>query len=299
MVTASRADLPGATPGPGPAGTIIETEALVPGLIHRMRFVAPAIARKRRAGQFILLRVDADGERIPLTIADADPNEGTLTIVWQVVGLTTSKLAQLRAGDRLLDVAGPLGLPTHIEPWGRVACVCGGIGTAPMYPIAQALRAAGNEVDTIIGARTKDLLILGGEMAQASDRVLFCTDDGSLGYHGFVSGLLDERIAAGERYGHVFAIGPVPMMKATVAVAKKHGIAATVSLNPVMVDGTGMCGGCRVTVNAETKFCCVDGPEFDGWGVDFDELQKRLASYREYERRALEAHDCRIGLGGR
>ncbi len=276
---------------------ILSVEALLPGLVYRMKFSAPNIARKRKPGQFILLRIDECGERIPLTIADANADEGSLTIIWQVVGLTTTQLSQMKAGQYLLDVAGPLGEPTEIENFGRVACVGGGIGVAPMYPIVEGLKAAGNEVHTIIGSRNKDLLILEKEMSAHSDRVGVCTDDGSAGFKGFVSQLLDNWMTEDGVYDHVFAIGPVPMMKATVAVAEKHKAPITVSLNPIMVDGTGMCGGCRVTVHGETKFCCVDGPEFDGHGVDFDELTRRLAAYKEYEKMALEDHKCKLGRG--
>jgi ferredoxin/flavodoxin---NADP+ reductase len=274
---------------------ILSVEALLPGLVYRMKFSAPNIARKRKPGQFILLRIDEVGERIPLTIADANADEGSLTIIWQVVGFTTTQLSEMEPGQFLLDVAGPLGEATEVEKFGRVACVGGGIGVAPLFPIVEALKAAGNEVNTIVGSRNKDLLILENEMRAHSDRLGICTDDGSAGFKGFVSQLLDNWMTEDGAFDHVFAIGPVPMMKATVAIAKKYEVPITVSLNPIMVDGTGMCGGCRVTVHGETKFCCVDGPEFDGHGVDFDELTRRLGAYKEYEKIAMEKHDCKIG----
>ncbi len=276
---------------------ILSVEALLPGLVYRMKFLAPHIARKRNPGQFILLRIDEVGERIPLTIADANAEEGSLTIIWQVVGFTTTQLSEMEPGQFILDVAGPLGEATEIKNFGRVACVGGGIGVAPLFPIVEALKAAGNEVSTIIGSRNKDLLILENEMRANSDRVGVCTDDGSAGFKGFVSQLLDNWMIEDGVFDHVFAVGPVPMMKATVAIAKKYEAPITVSLNPIMVDGTGMCGGCRVTVRGETKFCCVDGPEFDGHGVDFDELTRRIGAYKEYEKKAMEEHACKIGRG--
>jgi len=277
---------------------ILAKDVLLEGSVYRARIKAPHIANKRKAGQFIILRTDDDGERIPLTIADADPKEGSITLIWQVVGVTTQRLAAKKVGEALVDLAGPLGKPTHIEKWGKVVCVCGGIGTAPLFPIAQALTNAGNEVHTIIGARNKDLLILEKEMAGVSHEVGICTDDGTKGFKGFVSQLLEKWVGEGKEFKQAFAIGPVPMMRATVGSCGKFNIPCEVSLNPIMVDGTGMCGGCRVTVGGETKFCCVDGPEFDGHKVDFAELMKRLGSYRDHEAEAKEKHSCKIGLGG-
>ena len=215
---------------------IVSKEVLQEGVVYRMKVKAPAIAKKRKAGQFLIFRTDEEGERFPLTIADADPVEGTVTIIWQVVGVSTMRLAEKNVGDHLVDVAGPLGRPTHMQNWGRVACICGGIGTAPLYPIAEALKKAGNEVHTIIGARTKDLLILVDEMKKVSDFVEICTDDGSAGFKGFVSQLLEKWIVEDKKdFKQCFAIGPVPMMKATAAVAKKYSLPTTVSLNSAAV----------------------------------------------------------------
>jgi len=277
---------------------ILSQEVLVPGLIYRMRFSAPDIAKKKQPGQFILIRIDETGERVPLTIADADPNEGSLTIIWQIAGYTTLKLSKMKVGEYIQDVSGPLGLPTELRKWGKVVCVGGGIGVAPLFPIVQGLKKFGNEVHTIIGSRNKDLLVLLEEMSGISDRFGICTDDGTEGFKGFVSQLLENWLTEeGAGYEHAFVIGPVPMMKATVAVTKKFNLPTTVSLNPIMVDGTGMCGCCRVTVHGETKFACVQGPEFDGHGVDFDELTRRLSAYKEYEEKALAVHNCKIGPG--
>ena len=277
---------------------ILSKEELVPESVFRMKIKSPEIAKKRKAGQFVVLRTDEEGERIPLTIADADPVQGSITLIWQVVGVSTMRLAAKKVGESLADFAGPLGKPTHIENWGKVVCVCGGIGTAPLYPIAQALTKAGNEVYTIIGARNKDLLILVDEMKKICHQVEICTDDGSIGFKGFVSQLLEKWLTENNyKFNQCFAIGPVPMMKATAAVTKKYNLPTMVSLNPIMVDGTGMCGGCRVTIAGETKFCCVDGPEFDGHAVDYDELTQRLSAYRDHEEQARKLHQCRIGLG--
>ena len=261
---------------------IVRKKELVPGTIE-FWIEAPLIARKRKAGQFVILRGSETGERIPLTIADANPEEGTICVVFQVVGRGTEELAALEEGDGILDLAGPLGKPTHIEKVGHVVCVGGGLGIGPVHPIAQALKAAGNKVTPIIGARSKDLLIMEDRMRAASHELIVCTDDGSYGIHGFVTTALQQLIEQGVKIDQVVAIGPAVMMKAVVNVTKPHGIPTVVSLNTIMVDGTGMCGCCRVTVGGETKFVCVDGPEFDGFGVDFDELMQRLATYREEE----------------
>jgi len=262
---------------------------------------APRIARKRKAGQFVVVRAGERGERIPLTIAGSDPARGSITLVFQEAGKSTIEMGRMEAGEELLDVAGPLGRPTHVERFGVVAAIGGGIGVAPVKPIAEAMKAAGNRVIGIIGARTKDLVILEEEMRAASDELLVSTDDGSYGRKGFVSDVLKGLLDAGRRIDLVVAIGPVPMMRAVVAVAKERNLPAVVSLNPIMVDGTGMCGGCRVTVGGQTKFVCVDGPEFDGHKVDFDELVKRQATYKaeEAESRRIFDEGCRLAGEGR
>ncbi len=257
--------------------------------VNRYRINAADIARRRQAGQFIILRIDEDGERIPLTIADADPGAGTLTLVVQEVGKTTARMTRLKPGDRLMDVVGPLGSPTHIEKFGTVVVIGGGIGIAPAHPIVQALKEAGNRVVSILGARTKSLVIMEEEMRRASDEVLICTDDGSYGTHGLVTDVLKERIESKGKPDLVFAIGPVIMMKFVCKLTREYDIPTMVSLNPIMVDGTGMCGGCRVSVGGKSKFACVEGPEFDGHQVDFEELVKRQAFYREQEK---ESYEC-------
>ena len=260
--------------------------------VVRMVLEAPAIARKRRAGQFVVLIMDEKGERIPLTIVDSDPRRGTITIIFQVVGKTTAAMSAMKAGDAFRDVQGPLGNPTDIRRAGQVVCIGGGVGVGVVYPLAAALKQAGNRVISIIGARTKSLLILEEEMKRVSDRLIVATDDGSYGFHGFVSAVLQQLIDAGERIDEVFAIGPVPMMKVIAEVTRPHGIKTTVSLNPIMVDATGMCGACRVSVGGKTKFTCVDGPEFDGHQVDFDLLTSRLRMYCRQESEAYERYRC-------
>lgn len=274
---------------------ILAKESLAPK-VTRYLIAAPKIARKRRAGQFVVVRLHAGGERIPLTIADADAARGTITLVVQEVGKTTAEMSRMRVGDRLADVVGPLGLPTHIERLGTVVCVGGGIGIAPLHPIVQALAAAGNRVLTILGARSAELLILEDEMARLSERLLVCTDDGSKGTKGFVSEVLQRLIESGERIDAVVAIGPAIMMKVVCEVTRPHGIKTLVSLNPVMVDGTGMCGGCRVKVGEKVMFACVDGPDFDGHQVDFEDLMFRLQRFKPEEKVALERwqQGCRI-----
>jgi len=263
--------------------------------VNRYRIHSPQIAERRKAGQFIILRIDDQGERIPLTIADADPQEGSLTLVVQEVGKSTARMTQLKPGDVLRDVVGPLGAPTHVEKHGTVIIVGGGIGIAPAHPIAQAMRAAGNKVVSILGARTKGLIIMEEEMQKASDQVIVCTDDGSYGKKGLVTDAIKEWVQANGKAGLVVAIGPVIMMKFVSKLTKELGIPTVVSLNPIMVDGTGMCGGCRVTVGGKTKFACVEGPEFDGHQVDFDELTRRQAFYREQEQEAY--HRCKLETG--
>ncbi len=244
----------------------------------------PQIARKCQPGQFIILRIDEDGERVPLTIADFDRDDGTITLIFQEVGHTTRQLGALAVGDKLLDLAGPLGKATHIAKFGTVVCVGGGIGVAPVYPIARAFREAGNKVISIIGARNADLLIMEKEMAAASDVLHITTDDGSKGRKGLVIHPLQEMIDAGEKINLVMAIGPVIMMRSVANVTKAHDIPTLVSLNPIMVDGTGMCGGCRVSIGGKNKFACVDGPEFDAHQVDFDGLMVRQRMYHEHEK---------------
>jgi len=270
---------------------IVEKVALSENVV-KMILEAPAIARKRRAGQFIVLLMDEKGERIPLTIVDSDPEKGTITIIFQVVGKTTAAMAGMNVGDHFSDVQGPLGNPTDIKKIGQVVCIGGGVGVGVVYPLAAALKQAGNRVISIIGARTKDLLILEEEMKQVSDRLIVATDDGSYGFHGFVSTVLQKLIDEGEKIEEVFAIGPVPMMKVTANLTRPYGIKTVVSLNPIMVDATGMCGACRVSVGGKTRFTCVDGPEFDGHQVDFDLLTSRLRMYCDQESLAYEKHRC-------
>ncbi len=256
-------------------------------LIWRMRVEVPRLVSKAQAGQFVILRVDDAGERVPMSIAGLDKDQGLLTIVYQVVGKTSAQMTTVPVGGELADCVGPLGLPSHVEKWGTACVIGGGIGIAPIYPIAQAYRKAGNKVITIIGSRTKDLLFYEEEHRAAADELHVCTDDGSYSFHGFVSDKLKELIGGGVVVNMVMAIGPVPMMKVVSNLTKQYGVPTWVSLNPLMIDGTGMCGGCRVAVKGETKFACVDGPDFDGHQVDYDLLTKRLAAYREQERQAM------------
>ncbi len=262
---------------------IMSNEILAPNL-HRMVIQAPAIARARQPGQFVMVRGGKGEERIPLTIGDADTVFGTITLFIQAIGASTSKIVARLPGDSLSDVAGPLGMPTEIKRWGRVACIGGGVGTAVLFPLAKALAEAGNEVTTIIGGRGKPYIILADELAAFSDLICITTEDGSLGRRGFVTAELEDMINSPlRRPDAVFAVGPVPMMRAITEMTRPCGIETIVSLNPIMIDGTGMCGGCRVTVGGEAKFACVDGPEFDGHLVDFDGLADRLTMYREHE----------------
>lgn len=263
-------------------------------LIFRLRVNAPQIAKKRKAGQFIILRIEKDGERIPLTIANADAQEGWIEIIFQAAGRSTKLLSMLNEGDALHDLVGPLGKPTHIENFGRCLCIGGGVGTAPLYPIVRALKNAGNHVTTIIGARSKDIVILEQEMKAASDELYVATDDGTYGFHGFVTDLFKKLISEGKKYDFAIVIGPPMMMKFTTALTIQAGIHTYASLNPIMVDGTGMCGGCRVTVFNETKFACVDGPEFDAAGVDWDEMLKRLNTYKTFEQQSTQTHECKL-----
>ncbi len=272
--------------------TIVKREEMAEGTIILNEIEAPLIARKAKPGQFVILKANEEGERIPLTMADTDPERGTITIVYMVVGKSTAIFRDLQVGDAYQDVIGPLGKPTHLEKVGKVVCVGGGTGVAVLHPITRGLKEIGNEVICIIGARNKGLLILEEQMRAASHDLRVCTDDGSYGHHGFVTEVLKEVLQAGE-VKLVVAIGPVPMMKAVSNLTKEYAVATMVSLNPIMVDGTGMCGGCRVTVGGETKFACVDGPEFDGHQVDYDELILRLRAYQEDERKSHE-HYCNI-----
>jgi len=263
--------------------------------VFRMTFDAPNIARERRAGQFLIVQLDAHtGERIPLTIADADPVRGTITIIFQAVGETTHRLAELDVGEEIPNVLGPLGKPTHIERFGRTLCVGGGIGAAPLHPIAQALKAAGNEVSIVIGARNKDLLIMEEEMRRISSDVTIVTDDGSAGRKALVTEPLKEACGSPTPPDLVVAIGPPIMMKFCAETTRPFGVPTVVSLNTIMIDGTGMCGGCRVTVGGKTRFVCVDGPEFDGHKVDFDNMMLRLGAYKTQEREAH--HRCHLEL---
>jgi ferredoxin--NADP+ reductase len=272
--------------------TIIEKRQLSEQ-VYRMKIQAPLIARERKAGQFVILQLDTDfGERIPLTIADADPVEGTITIIFQAVGKTTINLSRYEEGQKIANVLGPLGNPTHVQKFGTVVCVGGGIGVAPMHPIAQAMKEAGNRIVIIMGARTKELVIMEEEMRAIADELILVTDDGSYGRKALVTEPLKELCEAktGAKPDLVVAIGPPIMMKFCAETTRPYEVSTVVSLNTIMVDGTGMCGGCRVTVGDATKFVCVDGPEFDGHKVDFDNMLKRLASYRGQEERAK--HSC-------
>ncbi len=274
------------------------------GNVFRYSIEAPLIASERKPGQFVIVQIDTHfGERIPLTIADADPDAGTVTLIFQVVGKTTEHFSRLQVGESVENILGPLGRPTHIEKVGRVVCVGGGIGVAPLYPIAEGLKRAGNEITAIIGARTKELLILEDKMRAVADELVVTTDDGSYGRKAFVTEPLKEVCAGPNPPQLAVAIGPPIMMKNCAATTKPFGVKTFVSLNTIMVDGTGMCGGCRVTVGGETKFVCVDGPEFDGHLVDFDNMMLRLNAYRDFERQAHEGCklDAEIGKlqGGR
>ena len=262
--------------------------------VFRLVVEAPLIARSRKAGHFVIVRVGEHGERMPLTIAEADPKEGTISLVVQKVGVSSTKLCHLEVGDYISDVVGPLGKATHIENFGTVVCAGGGVGVAPMLPIVQALKAAGNRVITVLAGRTKDLIILEEEMRASSDEVIIMTDDGSYGEHGFVTVKLQQLLEAGTQYDEVLAIGPIPMMKFVSKTTEPFGVKTIVSLNPIMVDGTGMCGGCRVTVGGEVKFACVDGPDFDGHKVDYAELMNRNGVYREREAEVRQTHKCRL-----
>ena len=272
---------------------IVEKDTLSP-TISKFVIEAPFVARKRKAGNFIMIRLHDAGERIPLTIADSDPERGTITIIVQAIGKTTKELCAMSQGSSVLDVVGPLGNPTPIENHGAVACVGGGVGTAELYPIAKALKTAGNFVHTIIGARSQDLIILEKEMREVSDKVYVTTDDGSYARKGFVTDQLKDLLDGSNQLKAVYAIGPLPMMKAVANLTRPYGVHTLVSLNTIMVDGTGMCGGCRVSIGGQMRFACVDGPEFDGHQVDFDELMMRNRTYVDLEKISDERHQCRL-----
>lgn len=257
---------------------------------------APLIARKRKAGQFVMIRIHEEGERIPLTIADSNLGKGTITLIIRGVGKSTKQLNSLKAGDHIMDIVGPLGKPTHIDSNANVVCIGGGIGAAVVYPILKAFKDSLSPVTSIIGAQTKNLLILEDEIRQLSEQTIVTTDDGSYGMHGFVTDALKKLMSNGKAIDAVIAIGPVPMMRAVCKVTQEAGIKTIVSLNSIMVDGTGMCGGCRVMVGGKMRFVCVDGPEFDGHAVDFDELTARLKSYLEFEKEALAQYENACGV---
>jgi ferredoxin--NADP+ reductase len=266
---------------------IVKKEILAQG-IKLLEVEAPQISKKAQPGQFLVLRIDDKGERMPLTIFDSDLVKGTVKIIFQEVGKTTVQLGQLKEGDYILNIMGPLGKPSNIEYYGHVIIIGGGLGTALAYPVTKALKRAGNELTAIIGARTEALLILEDEMRDLSDRLYVTTDDGSKGHHGFVTDILKELIDKKEKIDLVHAVGPTVMMRAVTKITKPTRIKTIVSLNPIMLDGTGMCGGCRVTVGGKSKFCCVDGPEFDAHLVDFNQLMTRLSMYLDEEKVALQ-----------
>ncbi|MFW5882361.1 MAG: sulfide/dihydroorotate dehydrogenase-like FAD/NAD-binding protein [Planctomycetota bacterium] len=273
---------------------ILATEQIAPS-VHRFRIHAPEVARERAPGQFVIVQLDDFAERVPLTIADADADTGSITLIFQAVGRTTHLLAERGVGGYIPHVLGPLGQPTHIEPVGRVTCVAGGIGAAPLHPIAKAHKQAGNSVRVILGARSAELMILREEFAALADELVLCTDDGSLGRKALVTEPLAECCRSDTPPDEVVAIGPPVMMKYCAETTRPFGIHTVVSLNSIMIDGTGMCGGCRVTVGGQTRFTCVDGPEFDGHLVDFDTAMLRLGAYRTEEEEAH--HRCHLELG--
>lgn len=274
---------------------ILKRQEMADGTVVLNEISAPKIANKAKPGQFVMLKANETGERIPLTMADTNAKKGTLTVIYQVVGKSTALFKSLQVGDRYQDVIGPLGKPTHLEKVGTVVCVGGGTGVAVIHPITRGLKELGNHVIAVIGARTKDLLILEDKMKAASHELHVCTDDGSYGHHGFVTDVLKE-VLEKEDVKIVVGIGPVPMMKFVSKMTAEYHVKTLVSLNSIMVDGTGMCGCCRVSVGGKTQFACVDGPEFDGHLVDFDELGQRLDAYKQEEQRAYEKylHECKL-----
>ena len=267
---------------------IVSKREMAERTVCEFDIVAPDIAKKAKPGQFVVIRANETGERIPLTMAGTDPEAGIIKIIFQVVGKTTALLRSLGEGDEIMDIIGPLGVPTHVEKLGTLICVGGGTGVAVMYPITRAYKEAGNHVIAIIGARTKDLLILEDEMKEASHGLRVTTDDGSYGHHGFVTDVVKQILDERDDVRLVVGIGPVPMMKFLCKMTKEYDVKTMVSLNPIMVDATGMCGACRVSVGGRTRFCCVDGPEFDGHQVDFDELVKRQRAYLTEEKESVD-----------
>ncbi len=267
---------------------VVWKREMAQGTVCHLKVDAPRIAKKAKPGQFVVLRANETGERIPLTMGGTDPSTGIIDLIFQVVGKTTALLRTLNVGDAIVDIIGPLGKPTHVENLGKVICVGGGTGVAVMYPITKAYKEAGNHVIAIIGSRTKDLLILEEEMRAASHDLRVTTDDGSYGHHGFVTDVLRKILDEQKDVNLIVGIGPVPMMKFLCKLTKEYNVKTMVSLNPIMVDATGMCGACRVTVGGRTRFCCVDGPEFDGHEVDYDELVKRQRAYRTEEKTSMD-----------
>ncbi|MBD3233015.1 MAG: sulfide/dihydroorotate dehydrogenase-like FAD/NAD-binding protein [candidate division Zixibacteria bacterium] len=267
---------------------------------YKIVFEVPELVKKAQPGQFVVLRISEEGERIPMSIGDMDPEKGSLTVIYQVIGKTTALMATLKPGEHIMDCVGPLGNPSHVDKKGKYMVIGGGIGIAPVHPAAKKARENGNEVFGIIGARTKDLLFFEDEMRKACDHLYVCTDDGSYGEKGFVTDVLKRLIDEGNKPDFILAIGPVPMMKAVCATSKPYDIETWVSVNPIMIDGTGMCGACRVSVGGITKFGCVDGPDFDGHLLDFDELTSRLRMYHQMEKESMEQFEkkqpCYIGL---
>ena len=273
----------------------IITKKVLNPQIFLMEIEAPLVARRVEPGQFIILRTDDKGERVPFTVADFDRKKGTVTIIVQIVGKTTRDLSMFEEGECISDFAGPLGTPTPLEGLKKVAVIGGGLGTAIAYPQAKKLHALGAEVTVITGFRNEELIILKDELEKVSDKLIITTDDGSNGVKGFVTDRLTEEIESGEKFDEVIAIGPLVMMRAVCSVTEKYGIPTTVSMNPIMIDGTGMCGGCRVIVDGETKFACVDGPDFDGHKIDWNAALKRSQMFKSYEKRACDEGKCRIG----
>ncbi|MBN1868924.1 sulfide/dihydroorotate dehydrogenase-like FAD/NAD-binding protein [Candidatus Sumerlaeota bacterium] len=283
---------------------VLERDPLSEKVVHLV-VEEPELARVRKPGQFLILRANPESERIPLSIADADAKRGTLDLVVQEVGRSSAEICAKQVGDEICDMVGPLGRPTHIENFGVAVCVGGGLGIAPLYPIAKALKEAGNTVVSILGARNRDLIVFEDRMRSISDEIVVTTDDGSYGRKGLVTEALEEILESGRKIDYCMTVGPPVMMKFVAETTRPYGIPTFASLNTVMIDGTGMCGGCRVTVGGATKYVCVDGPEFDAHLVDFDEMMRRMAMYREFEERAYEkfkaatngdSHECKIGL---
>ncbi|MCW4054744.1 MAG: sulfide/dihydroorotate dehydrogenase-like FAD/NAD-binding protein [Candidatus Bathyarchaeota archaeon] len=278
-----------------PKGNIITKKEQIAPQIKLIEVYVPEIAQKAKAGQFVILRLDEEGERIPLTLVEWNKVRGTITLIFQEIGATTKKLGNMRTKDEILNIAGPLGNPSEIENYGLTFVVCGGVGTAAAYPIAKALKKAGNKVIAIIGARNEEMLILEEEMKRVTDKVYITTDDGSKGHKGFVTDVLKKLLEKGNLPNLIYAIGPPVMMRAASGVTKGFGVKTIVSLNPIMIDGMGMCGACRVTVGDQTKFACIDGPEFDASIVNFEELVKRLKAYSEEEK--FSTKFCEGGIG--